>query len=265
MARLEPNGVFVAYTRPLFGSGPPLMLVHGLGGTGEAIWRIHTLELGREFDVIVPDLRGCGGSGAPPGPWAPRDFVDDLHMLVERLRLDRVALMGHSFGGSIVLAYAAANPERVTAVVAAGGPTEFPQQTREALRARADTVEASGMGAVAEAVATAGMAPSFREAHPDEFQAYVDLLLANDPFAYATTCRAVADLDITSELERISTQVLLIAGELDGVAPPAHNRANAERIPGATFVEVEDCGHILPWEKPEALTAAAVPYLRETA
>ncbi len=263
MVEIEIGGVPIHYER--HGSGFPLVLVHGLGGTGAAIWKKQVAELAQDFTVILYDLRGCGRSGTSPGPYTLRDFVDDLHMLAESLRLDRVALMGHSFGGSIVLAYAAARPERVTAVVAAGGPAEFPEQTREALRARAETVEASGMGAVAEAVATAGMAPSFREAHPDEFRAYVDLLLANDPFAYAATCRAVADLDISADLERISAPVLLVAGELDGVAPPAHNRANAERIPDATFVEVEGCGHILPWEKPEALSAAAIRFLREAA
>ena len=237
------------------------MLLHGLGSTGTALWKNQAEELARDFRVVVPDLRGAGESPKPPGPYSLQDFVDDLHGLVERLELVPVALVGHSFGGSIVLEYAAQHPEGVSAVVAVGGPTELPEQNREGMRARADTVEREGMDAVAETVATNGTAPSFREERPDEFRAYVHVLASADPAGYAATCRTIADLDIGDHLPRIAAPVLLVGGDLDGVAPPDVNRRNAERIPNGTFVEIPDCGHIVTWEKPEALLEAARPFL----
>ena len=238
--------------------------MHGLGGTGAAIWKNHAAELARDFTVVVPDLRGAGESSRPPGPYSLQDFVDDLHGLVERLELGPAGFVGHSFGGSIVLELAAQHPDRVVAVVAVGGPTELPDQSRDGLRTRADTVEREGMAAVAETVATNGMAPSFRESRPDELGAYASLLAAADPQAYAATCRVIADLDIGGHLSRIAAPVLLVAGDRDAVAPPELNRKNAVRIPDASFVEVEDCGHILPWEKPDALLATIRPFLLET-
>ena len=245
--------------------GPPLVLVHGLGGTGAAIWKNHAAELARDFTVVVPDLRGAGGSARPAGPYSLQDFVGDLHGLVERLELAPTALAGHSFGGSIVLEYAVQHPGDVSAVVAVGAPTELPDAGREGLRARAETVEHEGMAAVAETVATNGTAASFREARPDELRAYVELLESADPASYAATCRAVADLDIGDHLSRIAAPVLLVAGDRDGVAPPELNARNAERIARASFVEIPDCGHIVPWEKPEALLEAVRPFLREAA
>jgi pimeloyl-ACP methyl ester carboxylesterase len=236
------------------------VLVHGLGGTGAAVWKHQAEELARDFRVVVPDLRGAGESPKPPGPYSLQDFVDDLHGLVERLELP-VALVGHSFGGSIVLEYAAQHPNGVSAVVAVGAPTELPEQNREGMRTRAETVEREGMDAVAETVATNGTAPSFREERPDEFRAYVQLLAGADPAGYAATCRTIADLDIGDHLSRIAAPVLLVAGDLDGVAPTDLNRRNAERIPKGTFVEIPDCGHIVTWEKPEALLEAARPFL----
>lgn len=241
------------------------MLLHGLGGTGAAVWKHEAEELARDFRVVVPDLRGAGESPRPPGPYSLQDFVDDLHELVEQLELAPAALVGHSFGGSIVLEYAAQYADGVSAVVAVGAPTELPEQNREGMRARAETVEHEGMDAVAESVATNGTAPSFREERPDEFQAYVELLASADPAGYAATCRAIADLDIGDHLSRIAAPVLLVAGDRDGVAPQELNRRNAERVPGGTFVEIPDCGHIVPWEKPEALLEAARPFLVEAA
>jgi 3-oxoadipate enol-lactonase len=261
VAAVEIGGVRLYYEQQ--GVGAPVVLVHGLGATSEAIWKHVAGELARDFAVLRYDLRGTGGSDKPPGPYALRDFVNDLEELIGRLAPEGPALVGHSFGGSIALAFAAAHPGAVSAVVAVGGPTWLTQQARDAMRQRAETVEAQGMAAVAETVATNGMAPSFREAHADEWRAYVQLLGANDPQAYAATCRVIADLDIAAELPRIQAPVLLVAGDRDGVAPPAANREAAASIPNARFVEVEDCGHILPWEKPEALLDAVRPFLRE--
>jgi 3-oxoadipate enol-lactonase len=238
------------------------VLIHGLGGTSAAIWRHLAGELEPEFTVVTYDLRGTGGSGRPAGPYSLDDFVSDLRTLVDEVGLVRAALVGHSFGGSIALAYAAQYPEEVAALVVAGGPVLLPEQGRQGMRDRAKTVEASGMGQVAETVATNGTAPSFRENHPDEFRLYVDVLTANDPATYAATCRVVADLDLRGALGRVAAPVLLIAGDRDGVTPPAAQEETAAALADAFRVEVPDCGHILPWEKPDVLRDEVVRFLR---
>src|SRR5207245_1083737 len=146
---LDANGVEIAYDRR--GSGPPVVLVHGLGGTSTGIWRRLAGDLAEEFTVVTFDLRGTGASARSAGPYSPDDFVGDLRAVVRHLALERPALVGHSFGGSIALAYAARHPD-VAAVVVAGGPVVLPEQGRQAMRDRAETVEASGMGTVAETV-----------------------------------------------------------------------------------------------------------------
>ena len=54
------------------------MLLHGLGSTGAALWKYQAAELARNFQIVVPDLRGAGESPKPPGPYSLQDFVDDL-------------------------------------------------------------------------------------------------------------------------------------------------------------------------------------------
>jgi pimeloyl-ACP methyl ester carboxylesterase len=261
MPELETDGVRTYYEES--GSGPPLVLVHGLGAS-TALWSKLAPALAEEFHVVTYDLRGSGRTTAT-GATTLADLVDDLHRLVAGLDLDRSLVMGHSIGGSVALAHAAAHPEQVRAVVGIGAPSGLPDAGREGMRTRAETVGASGMEAVAETIATNGMAPSFREAHPSELQRFVSMLEENEPASYAALCRVVADVDIGAALERITVPVLLVAGALDAVVPPEANEANAARIQNARAVTVDDSAHLLPWEKPDELLAIALPFLREAA
>ncbi len=243
------------------GSGPPVVLVHGLGGS-TALWKEVDGDLARDFRVLAYELRGGGRTGVPPGPVAFEQLVGDLHGLIEALDLGRVSLVAHSLGGTIALALAARYPNHVAAVVGVGAPAELPAQSREAMRARAETVESEGMGAVAETVARNGTAPAFHE-RPERLAAFVRLLAANDPGGYAALCRVVAGIDITDELQRIAVPVLLLGGDRDPVVPPAAREAMAARIPGAKSVEVESCGHIVPLEQPAVLLEQVRSFLRE--
>jgi 3-oxoadipate enol-lactonase len=249
----------------LHGRGEPLVLVHGLGGTGAAIWKHLIGPLADEYAVAVYDLRGSGRSAVVPGPATIDDHADDLQELLELLEFDRVRFVGHSLGGSIVLRFAADHLERVVAAASVAGPAEFVDETRAALRARADTVEAEGMPAVARAVATNGMAPAFREANPEKLEAYVELLEANDVAGYAAQCRGLAELDLAESLGRIKAPVLLVGGELDGVVPPAAGERIAARISRSEYRLLEGCGHIIPWEQPDELLGLLRPFLATSA
>ena len=239
------------------------MLVHGLGGTGSEIWRGQVADLAAEFRVIAYDLRGSGQSEITPGPYTINLLADDLRALVDALGLGRVAIVGHSMGGSITLAYAARYHADVRCLVGIGAPVRFPDQARAGLAARAETVEAEGMLAIAETVATNGVSPTFRRHQPEQFGELVTMLAANDPHGYAAQCRALAGLDLAARLTEIEAPVYLISGDRDGVSPPAVTEANAALVPDGRSAIVEDCGHILTWERPEALARTAWPFLRE--
>jgi 3-oxoadipate enol-lactonase len=239
------------------------VLVHGLGGTSAGIWGRVAGELAAELTVVTFDLRGTGASGRPPGPYPLEDFLGDLGALVRELDLDRPALVGHSFGGSIALAYAAGHPDEVAAVVSVGGPVVLPEQGQQGMRDRADLVEREGMAAVAETVATNGTSPSFRERDPEGFERLAAMLAANDPASYAATCRVLASMDLRPDLARVSAPVLLVAGDRDGVVPPVAGDEIEAALPNvAGRVTVDDCGHNLTVERPDVLVEEVRSFLR---
>ncbi|MFF7884431.1 alpha/beta fold hydrolase [Streptomyces sp. NPDC020794] len=102
------------------GEGPPLVLCHG----GPGLWDMFTdvTELLADVTPVVRwDQRGCGRSERSAGPWTTGRFVADLDAVRRHFGLERMALLGHSWGAQLVLSYALAHPERVNALVHVSG------------------------------------------------------------------------------------------------------------------------------------------------
>lgn len=102
-----------------FGRGEDLVLIHGLGAN-LSFWYFGAGRLlGQTHNVLAYDLRGHGRSSMPPTGYDLNHMVDDLIALLNFLNIDRIDLVGHSFGGRVALAFAVLHPERVRNLVIA--------------------------------------------------------------------------------------------------------------------------------------------------
>jgi proline iminopeptidase len=102
------------------GRGEPLVLCHG----GPGLWDMFGDVAGMLADlatVVRWDQRGCGRSQPCAGPWTTSRFVADLDAVRRHFALDRMVLLGHSWGAQLALSYALAHPERVAALVYVSG------------------------------------------------------------------------------------------------------------------------------------------------
>jgi len=102
------------------GEGPPLVLVHGLGGAASNWTELVPLLLGR-YRLLVPNLPGHGGSTALPGVSGLEPFADRVALVAEREGMLPAPVVGHSLGGMVVLRLALRRPEDVSALVLAAG------------------------------------------------------------------------------------------------------------------------------------------------
>jgi pimeloyl-ACP methyl ester carboxylesterase len=113
------NGIRLAYrhwTGPAGPQHPPVVLLHGVLQTGEGMRHLaEQLSLDRE--VLVPDLRGRGDSDRPDGGYDPSTMADDVAGLIDRLGIERPALIGRLHGGLVAYHLAARRPELVSGVV----------------------------------------------------------------------------------------------------------------------------------------------------
>jgi pimeloyl-ACP methyl ester carboxylesterase len=101
------------------GEGPPLVLVHGLGGAASN-WTELAPLLSKGHRLLVPDLPGHGGSTALPAVSGLEPFADRVALVAEREGMLPVPVVGHSLGGMVVLRLALRRPDDVSALVLAG-------------------------------------------------------------------------------------------------------------------------------------------------
>lgn len=98
------------------GSGPCAVLIHGLTGS-LADWQVRVVPLLKDsFTVLTYDLRGHGYTDMPPSGYSSADMASDLVGLLDALGIDRAHIVGHSFGGTVALHFAALHSDRVIAL-----------------------------------------------------------------------------------------------------------------------------------------------------
>jgi pimeloyl-ACP methyl ester carboxylesterase len=112
------HGDVVLHALDFGGRGPAVLLLHGLAGYG-AEWADTASCLRQRHRVVAPDLRGHGESTRIPSSVVPEAFVEDVVAWLDSLELERVAVVGQSFGGLIAFLTAARRPDRVERLVVA--------------------------------------------------------------------------------------------------------------------------------------------------
>lgn len=108
------NGVRLHYL--IGGTGSPVVLLHGYAETGH-MWLPLMQPLAKRHTVIVPDLRGAGGSSRPESGYDKKNMAMDIHELTTSLGFNRVSIVGHDIGLMVAYAFAAQFPQATERVV----------------------------------------------------------------------------------------------------------------------------------------------------
>lgn len=111
------------------GQGEPLVMLHGFSGAGSN-WGPFTSDLAREYQLIIPDLRGHGGSTNPSGEFTFRQSALDIFALLDHLSIERFKAIGMSGGAKTLIHMATQQPARVEAMVIVSAAPYFPKEAR---------------------------------------------------------------------------------------------------------------------------------------
>jgi 3-oxoadipate enol-lactonase len=152
MEKVNVNGIELAYTRR--GNGTPLVLLHGFP-LDHHIWDQVADHLEGIFDLILPDLRGFGGSTTVDKPYTMDDFASDIAGLLDQLGVEKAAIAGHSMGGYVALAFARLHPGRVSGLglISSQVLADPPDRKEGRYKTAADVAE-NGIGGVVDAMTT---------------------------------------------------------------------------------------------------------------
>lgn len=234
---------------------PVLVLAHAIG-LSMALWDAQVEPFRRDFRVLRYDHRGHGGSPVLPGPYRIEDLGRDLIALLDRLGLERVSFCGLSLGGMVGMWFAANAPARIERLVLCCTAARMPQP--EIYTERAERVRRDGLEPIADAVIARWFTPAFMQGHPDEVASIQQLFVSSNASGYASTCEALAAMDLRPDLARINVPTLIVAGGSDQATPVDQSRLIAERIDGARLVVLENAAHLANLEQPEAFANAVL-------
>src|SRR5581483_11266334 len=189
--------------------------------------------------VLRYDTRGAGMSTKARSPLSMDTMVGDLAGLLDALGITgKVAVVGIAVGGAIALAAALRLPHRIRAAVVTSPAIGIAAERRPAVLARVDAIEREGMRVAVDDSMANGYPAELRR-DPDRFSAFRARWLGNDPASYAAIYRMLAGLELGKEIAAIACPVLVIAGSLDRVRPPALVEPVARLIPAARYQVLE--------------------------
>jgi pimeloyl-ACP methyl ester carboxylesterase len=242
------------------GAGRDLLVIHSLLADRTAFDPVLPW-LAARFRVTLVNLPGFHGSACiAPGI---ETYADHLARVFEPGGLSReTVVVGNGFGGTVAVAMALRHGDKFGKLVLSDVAAGFPPEGRKAFEVMATKVEQEGIGSVATISANRVFHAAYLAAHPNAIEQRRNVLLGTAPEGFIAACRSLMTADLTPELGRIKKAVRVVCGELDAATPPALCRLLAERIPRASYVELQGCGHCPPLEQPDTFLAAIADFLQ---
>ena len=232
------------------GSGPTLLLVHGLMVTGAMFAHVAD-RFAERHRAVVPDLRGHGHSRTLPPPYSVTQLASDLARLLDRLSIESTAVLGYSHGGAVAQQFALDYPERCSRLVLACTYAYNMSSFRERLEGHLVPylVRLLGMRRFAELVFSQGLKHA-----PDVPRDWLVALTENqDKALMLTAWKEAMTFDSRPRLAEITCPTLIIAAANDEAVPAHHARMLHRGIRGSQLVVVENARHALIWTNPDAL------------
>lgn len=237
--RVEVGGASIYYA--IFGSGPPVILLHGGFGSGED-WGSEIPALTGRVRVIAVDSRGQGRSTRGSAPLSYATMAGDVIAVMDHLGIGQAAIIGWSDGAIVGLHLAIHQPDRVERLFAFAanfdGSASVPGGSRSATfktyfaRARRRHQAIS---------------PAPRDA--DKVQDALRKMWAKEPRYKA------------AELAKIRALTWVVDGERDEIISAAHTKALAAKIKGSKLLILPGLSHFALWQDPETFSQAMLDFL----
>jgi pimeloyl-ACP methyl ester carboxylesterase len=260
------------------GSGPPIVLIHGMLNSSSH-WRSVALNLAGDYTVIAPDLIGHGDSAAPRGDYSLGAHAASIRDLLAAVGIDRATVVGHSLGGGVAMQFFYQFPQRVERLVLVSsgglGHEVSPMLRFATLPGVAALLSLTVRPRLADALWETGRRLGKREVRAGIYMQAVARALrplenAEARAAFLQTLRAVIDVhgQRVSATDRLylleSMPTMIVWGERDNTIPLGHGRRAHEAIPHSRFRTLPDAAHFPHLEDPDGLSGVLREFTRDT-
>lgn len=256
------HGVLNGTQYAVYGAGTPVVLIHGVGLNQDA-WgcQIDTLSAGH--CVITYDTLGHGGSALPPDEAALHHYADQLHQLLNDLRVDQAVFIGHSMGALIAIEYATRHPERTLGVAALNAVFQRSPEQRAAVQARVRQMKEFGGTSLVDSTLERWFGNPVPEHHRDAAQALKRVLETANPVGYQRSYQVFAGSDTAHAhtLGSIAAPTLFVTGEFDPNSTPAMSQTMASLAQNGSVYVMPNEKHMLTLTSPDLANRILLEFL----
>ena len=260
MPTLSINSTQICYQE--IGSGYPLLMLHGLGSSGDDWW-FQTPAFSPHFRVILPNLRGHKQSSTLPGPISIDTLAADIAQVLNTLEIAQAHVLGLSLGGAVAQLLAIHFPARVNKLILVNTFAHlWPTSPREAytLARRVIVSKCLPPATTAKVVARDLFPKPDQAALRDEVLSRIGV---NDAASYRYLVDAIRRFDSRTLLDGIAASTLLVTGDRDAVVPRGCQQQLARGIRNVQWHIVRDSGHATPVDQPEEFNRVVLKFLDE--
>jgi len=256
MATMQINGFQMHYE--VTGSGPNLLLLHGLGSSAED-WEYQRDACAMHHRVVACDLRGHGRSERPDGPYSIAGFATDVAALVDALAIERIHVVGISMGGMVALQLAADRPDLIDRLVIVNSAGEVVPSGLQwlAVFQRLAITRVFGLPRMGRVVARK-LFPS--EAQRELRETFASRFGRNDKHAYLNSVHAIVGWSVRERLSAIDAPTLWVSGDRD-YTPVSVKEPFVAEMPDAQLRVVSDSGHATPMDQPGVFNDMVLDFL----
>ncbi len=244
------------------GSGPPVLLVHGAGGS-HTVWNDVIPLLSVDLRVLAPDLRGHGRSPRPEGStYSFEEMLGDLLHLLDLQGLSSCHFVGLSAGAMLALHAGLDRPDRVRSVTMVSGAAYTDAHTKSVTTRWAETFQRDGPDAFALRLLKDLYYPDWMEAHlevADRVRAEVKVQDFRPAVRWAS---AAASFDARKRIASLGPPALIVQAMDDQVVDASHGRILRQSIPNSQIRILAGTGHMIPVERPKETAEAILGFVR---
>ena len=245
-----------------WGTGPPLLCLHGLGG-GTHFFSGLGSRLAARYRTVALDFPGAGQSPTAP-PITFGAFAEIVVSVAATLGLPGASLLGHSMGTIIGLEAIRQAPRSFSRFVAVGGVPEPPDSARARVAARIAAIRANGINGLGNEAVAANVSAQSRAMRQDVTAFLSERFDRQSGEGYIAIAEALVEWTARPLPPLDGVQCLVITGEEDRYAPPDAVRRFAGQLPHGTRVEVmRDCAHLPFLEQPEQFAEIVAGFMAE--
>jgi proline iminopeptidase len=255
-------------------SQPATFLVHGGPGADHTSYKPSFSPLSHKMQLIYFDHRGQGRSArGPKETYTLDNNVEDMEALRQYLGLDKVVVVGSSYGGMVALSYAIRYPQQVShlIVISTVASYRFRKRAQEILVERGTEEQ--------KAIAQRLWDGTFE--NEEQLREFFKVMAPMYSFTYNPNAQTkssdhvilspdainvafggfLRSYDVVDQLHKITSPTLVIGGRHDWICPPEFSEEIAREIPNADLRIFENSGHLIRVDEPEALRDAIAGFL----